>query len=318
MSPALGFLALSCVPIAAFILRGYLETGLAPINRPALRAAGSAAMMEAFSKLSSWVLPGGSRIEILSAQGPVLSLAAVAVLAAISAVCVRAVRIGRTAARVRGPAPAPRVPVLFAVFGPAYLASFLAAEGILKGSLLPDIRLLAPAFPSVVIVAAWWIRGKLDAAAKPGIRRAAAAALAAYALVYAGCGAYWMLICHRQGRGYNNSAFQAADVAPAIALVRAQGSVPIFTNDCGAVYFQAGRYAYQFPSRVGTKDPAVIAGALGARPACFVYYWTPAHLRSLGEGRGRDAFERGLVESLGLQTLVRSETMTVLWRPGRS
>jgi len=60
-----------------------------------------------------------------------------------------------------------------------------------------------------------------------------------------------MAAYHRLGRGYNNSSFQAADVASALALVRSLGAVPIFTNDCGAVYLSGRslRLSIPFPRR---------------------------------------------------------------------
>jgi len=124
-----------------------------------------------------------------------------------------------------------------------------------------------------------------------------------------------MSVCHREGRGYNNRIYQAPEVARVMEEVRALGTVPIFTNDCGGVYFQAGRYGYQFPSAGGTNDLATIAEAVESAPACFVYYWTPAH-RAGGKDRlDRDRFEKSLIETFGPRILARTEMLTVLWRP---
>jgi hypothetical protein len=119
----------------------------------------------------------------------------------------------------------------------------------------------------------------------------------------------------RDASGRDSRLHQAPEVVQALDEVRALGAIPIFTNDCGAVYFQAGRYAYLFPSEAGTNGPAALAKALGTAPACFVYYWAPPHLAAAEGNRSRDLFENGLIDTLGLRILAKTETITVLWRP---
>lgn len=310
---ALVYAALGLFPVAAFVLGGHFA-----IDTSALRPESATALAGALEGLASWIMPGTQRIVMIPGQAVFLAAVAAAVLLVLTASCLLAART-----RAGGPQPGlqnggRRSPVLYAAFIPAYLAFFLAADAILKGCLLPDIRLLSPLFPPFLVVVAWRLKEGLGRMRSTGKTRIVVAVLGVYAAVYSGCGAYWMSVCHRQGRGYNNSSFQAPDVEAAMAQVRTLGAVPIFTNDCGALYFQAGRYAYQFPSRAGVKAPAALAEALGDLPACFVYYWTPAHVRAHKNGESRESFEGALIAALGLETLFKSESISVFRRPGRS
>lgn len=315
--PALSFLALSCLPAAAFILRGYLVSGRFPVHLDHLHSRMGEVGGELLG-LASWVVPGSHRMELFSGLNVILAAIVAAVLIVVPFACGLAGARRRPDSELGRPAHERRALFLFSALIPAYLTAFLAANAILKGALLPDIRLLSPMFPALLIVAAACLKERIESLSSVRFRRAAALGLAVYVVVSAGCGAYWMSVCHRQGRGYNNSSFQAPDVEAAMAQVRTLGAVPIFTNDCGALYFQAGRYAYQFPSRAGVKAPAALAEALGDLPACFVYYWTPAHVRAHKNGESRESFEGALIAALGLETLFKSESISVFRRPGRS
>jgi 4-amino-4-deoxy-L-arabinose transferase-like glycosyltransferase len=312
---ALAFLFLSCLPLAGFILANSLRAGRVPFRRPIFPVMDASFLPELRSTLSSWAVPGSDRIELFSGQNPVLSLGAAAVLLMILTGAIVPALRGRKGGLPEEKASGPGMPFLFALFVPVYLGVFLLAEVFVGGLLRPGIRLLSPAFAPFLVATASLVQRWLGSLSKRGLRRAGSVLLAAYTLVYAGCGIYWMSICRRNGRGYNSRAYQAPEVVQALNEVRALGAVPIFTNDCGAVYFQAGRYAYSFPSEVGTKNPAALAKALGTAPACFVYYWTPPHLAAVEGNMDRDRFEKSLIETLALRILVRSETITVLGRP---
>jgi len=310
---ALAFLFLSCLPLAGFILANSLRAGRVPFRRPVFPVLDASFLPELRSTLSSWAVPGSFRIEMFSGQNAFLSAAvAVALLAIMAGMIVVAYR-NRKAACPDGKAPG--IPFLFALFALVYWVVLMCAEVFVDGLLRPDLRLLSPMFAPLLIAAAFLFWRWLGSIPRGGMRRAVTVVLVVYTLFYAGCGIYWMSICRRNGRGYNSRAYQAPEVVQALNEVRALGAVPIFTNDCGAVYFQAGRYAYSFPSEVGTKNPAALAKALGTAPACFVYYWTPPHLAAVEGNMDRDRFEKSLIETLALRILVRSETITVLGRP---
>jgi len=310
---ALAFLFVSCLPMAGFILRNLLLTGRPPFPRPGFPVLGVSILREFRSVLASWALPGSDRVELFSVQNTILSSALAIVLVAVLIGTLVLARRDRKAGLSGGSKPG--IPCLFALFAPVYLIVFLFAETFARGLLKADLRLLSPLFAPLLIISASILWRRLGPPPRGGIRRAVSAVLAVYALCYAGCGVYWMSVCHRIGRGYNSRIYQAPEVVQALDKVRALGVVPIFTNDCGAVYFQAGRYAYLLPSDSGSNDLAVIAEAVGSAPACFVCYWTPLHRVAGKDDLDRDRFEKSLIEIFGSRILVRTAMMTVLWRP---
>lgn len=314
---ALIFLALGLLPMAIFFPRNSLTIERAPLPPAVFSIAKASDLPEIRSTLSSWALPGSGRIELFSGQNALLSLAMAVALLVIMTGMIISARRDRKSPPAGGRQSG--TPLFFALFIPVYLAVFLFADIFAHGLLVLDMRLLSPLFAPLLVTTAFVLGRWLAPQSNSGIRRIAAVVLAAYALVYAGCGIYWMSVCHRNGRGYNNRFYQASDVVEAMNTVRALDAIPIFTNDFGAIYFETDRYAYQYPSERGTRDPAALEKAIGAAPACFVYYWTPAHLAAeekLPEGN-RDRFEKSLIEGLGLRILARSPMITVLWRPAR-
>jgi len=315
---AMIFLVLSLLPVAIFFPGNSLTIERSPLPPKVFSIAKASDLPAIRSTLSSWAFPGSGRIELFSGQNALLSSAVAVVLLSIMAGAIVSARRDRKTLPAGGILSG--TPLFFALFVPVYLAGFLFAEVSVHGLLVLDMRLLSPLFAPLLVTTAYVLRGWLGSLSNNGIRRVASTVLAAYALVYTGCGIYWMSVCHRNGRGYNNRNFQATEVVQALETLPALGAVPVFTNDCGAIYFQAGRYAYQFPCERGIRNPAVLEKAIGIASACFVYYWTPAHLEALEkltEG-SRDRFEKGLIEALGLRILAKSRMITVLWRPARS
>jgi 4-amino-4-deoxy-L-arabinose transferase-like glycosyltransferase len=236
LTDAFAYSALSCLPVAAWLLRNHLQSGSASdfLNGKTLNLAATFdTILAGINTGSTWFFPGAVPPALRIAAGGAIVLGVVAVYL----YCLSS---------RRGDSGRDHLPLVGGIFAICNLLVLLATVLVLDGTTPLDDRLLLPLFAPLILLLFWTLQRARQGAVGGLIRLLPSACVLLLLATNVPRSVKSLLRTARFGRGY--AAQQWQDSALVAQLRMTPGEIPIYTTLPSAIRFLTKQPVRQLPN----------------------------------------------------------------------